>query len=411
MSDTDPSGAATAAAETASAPSTPPPATLPGTFGNSRGSGLARGKRPASPAPQPAAAASTPEYKPTAVSILTAPTEYRNPFAPPAPGAPPAEAEASSAPAPGSAPVPTPIAPEIPAELASATPASPVPESLPPADAAKPAEPAAAEPRAELKILPPETPRRIEQSWASESFPNVASQPGAGPGRPPAPESGEQRPRHEDRRGDRPYYRSDRERRDDRWSESRQPRSGSTPQARDFDRSRPQGGPAARRSPGRPAACSAGSRNSLAARRRKRRSLKPSPARPPDGNSAPTGPTGTAAAAGAATGNFTATSAVRAKVREATSAITAANSASTATTGTTIAAEEVTRTRDVPRAGLPAPAVDSHRLFRHRMNQGRPSTAVGAFSFSPSGAPPAGHSGSAATDRRPDFPAKGQILL
>ncbi len=244
MSDTDPSGAATAAAETASAPSTPPPATLPGTFGNSRGSGLARGKRPASPAPQPAAAASTPEYKPTAVSILTAPTEYRNPFAPPAPGAPPAEAEASSAPAPGSAPVPTPIAPEIPAELASATPASPVPESLPPADAAKPAEPAAAEPRAELKILPPETPRRIEQSWASESFPNVASQPGAGPGRPPAPESGEQRPRHEDRRGDRPYYRSDRERRDDRWSESRQPRSGSTPQARDFDRSRPQGGPA-----------------------------------------------------------------------------------------------------------------------------------------------------------------------
>ena len=35
-------------------------------------------------------------------------------------------------------------------------------------------------PKPELKILPPETPRRVEQSWESKSFGDVAGQPGAG---------------------------------------------------------------------------------------------------------------------------------------------------------------------------------------------------------------------------------------
>ena len=86
MSDTDPSGAETTAAVTASAPSTPPPPTTPLiTFSNSRGSGLARGKRTSSPSPHAASGAPAVDYKPTAVSIVTAPTEYKNPFAPPAP--------------------------------------------------------------------------------------------------------------------------------------------------------------------------------------------------------------------------------------------------------------------------------------------------------------------------------------
>ena len=236
MSDTEPSGAATNAAETASAPSTK----LPGAFSNSRGSGLARGKRPTGPSPKGASAAPAIDYKPTAVSILTAPTEFKNPFAPPATAAPPAEAAAVSAPAPAPEPVPAPLAPEVPAAEASATPIVPVPENPPQASAPPPAEAAAAEPKAELNILPPETPRRVEHSWESESFRDVASQPATDSGRPAEPPFRDQRPRREDRRGDRPYFRSERENRDGRPPESREPRASFTPPERTFDRGRPQ---------------------------------------------------------------------------------------------------------------------------------------------------------------------------
>src|SRR5262245_12799715 len=49
-------------------------------FGSTRGSGLARGKRPAAgPAASSAASA---EYTPTAIEVVNAPREYQNPFAP-----------------------------------------------------------------------------------------------------------------------------------------------------------------------------------------------------------------------------------------------------------------------------------------------------------------------------------------
>ena len=254
MSDTDPSGAATAAAETASAPGTPAPSTTPpGPFSNNRGSGLARGKRATSPAPQAASAAPAADYQPTAVSILTAPTEYKNPFAPPAPVAPPAEAAAPAPSVPTPVPVPAPTAPAIPATEVSAAPALPVVESRPPAGESTPAEPAAAEPRAELKILPPETPQHVEQSWESESFRSVASQPGGGePGRPAEPQFGGQRPRREDRRGERPYFRSERDRRDDRPFKPREPRADSPQPARFSDNGRLQGESAPAPAPAKP---------------------------------------------------------------------------------------------------------------------------------------------------------------
>jgi ribonuclease E len=96
------------------------------------------------------------------------------------------------------------------------------------------------EPKAELKILPPEEPRRVEHNWESESFRNAASQPGSEPGRPTESRSAEQRPRRDDRRGDRPYFRSERERRDDRPLESREPRSDSAPMAQNSNTGRPQ---------------------------------------------------------------------------------------------------------------------------------------------------------------------------
>lgn len=247
MSDPDPSGAVTSAAETASAPGTPPP-TAPsqitfGAFSNNRGSGLARGKRPTSPAPQTASAAPAADYKPTAVSIVTAPTEYKNPFAPPAPTPAPAEVAAADAttPAPTAPEIPAVEVPAIqpaPAAEAPAPPIEPAPAAEAPAPAIEPApaEPAAVESKPELNILPSEAPRRVGQSWESESFPDA-------PGRPAGaaePQSGEQRPRRDDRREDRPYFRPERDRRDNRPYESREPRSDSGFQEQDSGATQPQ---------------------------------------------------------------------------------------------------------------------------------------------------------------------------
>src|SRR3954470_12177234 len=85
MSSTESSGAPAEATATPSAPDAAFPS-----FGSTRGSGLARGKRPAA-GPAASTAAST-EYTPTAIEVVNAPREYQNPFAPaetPAAAAPP----------------------------------------------------------------------------------------------------------------------------------------------------------------------------------------------------------------------------------------------------------------------------------------------------------------------------------
>ena len=219
MSDPEPSGAVTPAAETASTPGTPPsPTPLPSTFSNNRGSGLARGKRPVSPAAPTASAAPAAEYKPTAVSILTAPTEYKNPFAPPAPAAAPTEPAPAEASTPPPAPVPAPVAPVVEAPAAAAIPAV---EARQVRDEPRPVAPTEAEPKPELKILPPEAPKRVEHNWESDSFRSVASQPGGEQSRTADVPPAGQRPRREDRRGERPTFRPERERRDDRPAEPR----------------------------------------------------------------------------------------------------------------------------------------------------------------------------------------------
>lgn len=220
MSDPESSGAATSAAGPASTPSTPPnPTPPPSAFSNNRGSGLARGKRPASQPVQAASAAPAAEYKPTAVSIVTAPTEYKNPFAPPAPVAAPVEAAPAVAdlPPPTPAPVPAPL-PATPVAEAPAPvrPATSEPVRIPYEDPVRigSSEP---EPMPELKILPPETTKRVEHNWESESFRNVANQPAGEPGR----TADAPRPPRDDRRNERPVFRPERDRRDDRPADPR----------------------------------------------------------------------------------------------------------------------------------------------------------------------------------------------
>jgi len=228
MSDSESSGAVTPAAETGSTPSAPPatnPDQPPSTFGNNRGSGLARGKRPTSPAPQAASAAPATDYKPTAVSIVTAPTEYKNPFAPPAP---PAQVAAEvKAPAPAAAEAaPAPVA---------ATPPPAADTVVPPAAAPEPeSEPEA---KAELKILPPEAPKRVEHNWESQSFRSAAAQGREEQARGAGVPDADRRPRRDDRRGDRPVFRPERDRRSERPDDFRGASSESPrPAGNDFGR-------------------------------------------------------------------------------------------------------------------------------------------------------------------------------
>jgi hypothetical protein len=164
------------------------------------------------------------------VSIVAAPTEYKNPFAPPAPAPAPVETAPVEATPIAEAPVAAPVASAVPAVEAFPAPALAVAESQAPVVESEPVEPPAVEPKAELNILPPETPRRVEQNWESQSFRDAASQPNSQPVRSEESQSGGQRPPRDDRRGDRPYFRSERERRNDRPYESRAPRGDSNPQ-------------------------------------------------------------------------------------------------------------------------------------------------------------------------------------
>jgi len=164
-----------ASPETSSAPSpvastVAEPAGFP-TFGTSRGSGLARGKRAASAAPVAATKNETAgEYKPTAIQVVTTEREYKNPFAPEMPAVSEvAPVAASAVPA---APVAS-VAAEIPVKPA---PVSAAPESAP---TAAPAAIEAPETKAELKILPPEDRQQPAQSWESSTFPENKSTPAA----------------------------------------------------------------------------------------------------------------------------------------------------------------------------------------------------------------------------------------
>ncbi|QYM78214.1 translation initiation factor IF-2 [Horticoccus luteus] len=174
MPDQETSGASAAApqetapASTASTPSTADATAPIGQFGSSRGSGLARGKRPASPAP--AAASSAPGgYQPTQVEVINPQREYKNPFG----GADVAPSK-EPAPAPAAAPAPAPVAaaPQVPVQPAPA-PRAPI-AAAPTPVAPTPAAPAE---KAELKILPPAQERRPAQSWEHSGFGRGAAAP------------------------------------------------------------------------------------------------------------------------------------------------------------------------------------------------------------------------------------------
>lgn len=147
MSSTEQSGAPAEGSATPPAPAAEFPS-----FGTTRGSGLARGKRP-SPAAASAASAAPTDYKPTAIEVVNAPREYTNPFAP----ATPEPAEQAPAPAPAAATAATPvIEPAAPAAAPAPTPVAPAPVE---------------EESAQLNILPPAQQRNAPaQTWESDGF-------------------------------------------------------------------------------------------------------------------------------------------------------------------------------------------------------------------------------------------------
>ncbi len=159
MSSTESSGAPAEATATTPAPD----AAFP-TFGSTRGSGLARGKRPAA-GPAASTAASSAEYTPTAIEVVNAPREYQNPFAP-------AETPAASVPTPKPfepapfaitpAPVRAERAPEAPARREHVAPV---------ADEVAASAPVHQDEPAELNILEPAQQKTAPaQTWESEGF-------------------------------------------------------------------------------------------------------------------------------------------------------------------------------------------------------------------------------------------------
>ena len=173
MSSTESSGAAPAEATATPAPASP---AAPAQFGTTRGSGLARGKRP-STGPAPAATAAATEYTPTAIELVSAPREYQNPFAP-------AETPAAVSPQPAPLP-PAPVAAQPTPAVVERAPIAPEAAVVEPEAA-----PAAEETPAELNILEPERPKPVPaQTWESEGF---------RPAREPRTDDRPERPRREE---------------------------------------------------------------------------------------------------------------------------------------------------------------------------------------------------------------------
>jgi translation initiation factor IF-2 len=192
---------------------------------------LARGKRPGASAPATKEAASG-SYQPTSIQVVNHQREYKNPFAPePAPTTAVVETVAAKVEQPiVNTPAEQP-APATPAPVALATPA--------PVETNTPAPQAVVEPKAELKILPPEEKARPAQSWeigGSSSQPTSTTN--SSPrreGRPdfrserrePRQDRGEGRPENREPRGEfRPRERREGDRRE-QFSEQR--REGSEP--------------------------------------------------------------------------------------------------------------------------------------------------------------------------------------
>lgn len=152
MSSTESSGAPAEATATPSAPAAEFP-----TFGSTRGSGLARGKRPAA-GPAASTVASS-EYTPTAIEVVNAPREYQNPFAP---------ADQSAVGSAKADPVPVPFEPApvviipAPARRAHIEPVVPEVAASTPVANDEPAELNILEP-AQAKVAP-------AQTWESEGF-------------------------------------------------------------------------------------------------------------------------------------------------------------------------------------------------------------------------------------------------
>jgi hypothetical protein len=163
MSSTESSGAPAEATATNPAPAAGFP-----TFGSTRGSGLARGKRP-SVGPATASAPVATDYKPTAIEVVTAPREYQNPFAP-------AESPAAAA-APAADPIVTPES--SPADIVPVAKTDPVTTGLQEPAPVSHEAPLRIEPDAgsetdepaELNILEAEQKKSAPaQTWESEGF-------------------------------------------------------------------------------------------------------------------------------------------------------------------------------------------------------------------------------------------------
>lgn len=232
MSDHDKSGApnpasadlpasAPAPAESTSAAATP--SAVPVTFGSNRGSGLARGKRPAPPT-APAASAPSGGYKPTSLAVITPASEYKNPFtgetavssAPPVNEPAPQAAPPPPAPAPISrSPVPESSASIDATERSAEAPVRAAESRQPevPENAAKPMFPYEEPGKAELKILPPEPAKRPAVSWEAAAGNEPAAATPAAP-----------------RRDDRPTFRTERDR-DRRENPPLEPREPQDPKA------------------------------------------------------------------------------------------------------------------------------------------------------------------------------------
>lgn len=164
-------------------------------FGASRGTGLARGKRPARPATSaPTGSVPVAGYQPTAIQVVVAKTEYVNPFAPEPVAAPVAEAVPPVfVPAPSQPAVaPAPVVPLVVAPVSE-----PVASVPAPAPAIVPPEPVAPAPKAELNILPPAAPRPVT-SWESSGASSAPVPAAAKPASPATPT------------GDRPVFRIER---------------------------------------------------------------------------------------------------------------------------------------------------------------------------------------------------------
>ncbi|HEY5227675.1 MAG TPA: translation initiation factor IF-2 [Opitutaceae bacterium] len=160
MTDTNTSGASLAPAADTSAPAASAETTA-GNFGSTRGSGLARGKRP-SGASAPTGTTAKADYKPTALEVIVPVREYKNPFA---------SQEPENAPAAEPAKVETPAEPV-------AFVAGPVSQAAPEAPVAaqvyvepKHVEETESE-KAEINILPPADSVRPAVSWESPSAPH-----------------------------------------------------------------------------------------------------------------------------------------------------------------------------------------------------------------------------------------------